>query len=147
MYNRITPETRQAMGELSKAGVTTVKVSFSGGNDEGGADGFNYFDAAGNKVEGMSTAVAYEYSEWNSDTRSYGPDVWKIYDTSVKGHRDATPEEVEWAKVAKVLEAPIYDRFGSFAGEFYVHGEVTWDVAAGTHKMTGQEQVSHWEDL
>ena len=43
--------------------------------------------------------------------------------------------------LGKLLAEPVYDRYYSFAGEFYVEGRVTFDVAAGTVTLQGDEQV------
>lgn len=140
---------RETMRMLTDAGVATVVIEFSGGNDEGGADGTSYLDAAGNKVEGIPSSNAYEDREYNFDTRTYGALGWKVseYVDQKYTQRPATDDEVKAAKIGQVLEAPIYDRYGSFAGEFHVYGQVTWDVAAGTHKMTGQESHNVYEDI
>lgn len=31
-------------------------------------------------------------------------------------------------ELARALQAPVYDEFGGFGGEFYVSGTLTWDV-------------------
>lgn len=137
-----------AMQNLRSAGVATVTVEFSGGNDEGGADGIDYFDAEGNAlIVAGSHAYNESGSRYDPDTGKFvqSPARWVVYETGTK--RDATPAEIELAQVATVLEHPIYDRWGSFAGEFYVHGTLTWDVAAGTYKLSGQETVETYEDF
>jgi hypothetical protein len=42
-------------------------------------------------------------------------------------------------ELAETLTEPIYDRWGSFAGEFYVHGQLIWDAQANTVKFAGEE--------
>lgn len=137
---------REAVDNLRKAGVATVTVSFSGGNDEGGADSIEYLDAAGALIGSIPKADAYESSEWDANTRTYGPPTWHVYE-GYNNKRPATAEEIKWAKVAQVLESPIYERFGSFAGDFYVQGNVTWDIDKGTYEMHGEEEVHSWESF
>jgi hypothetical protein len=140
---------RNVMQTLRSAGVATVRMEFSGGNDEGGVDGVEYLDAEGNKVD-LPTSNAYKTEKWNPETRTYGPATWQVYcrhaDGS-SGHRPATAEEVKWAEVGAALEYPVYDRWGSFAGEFHVYGTLTWDVATGKHTLSGQESHEVWEDF
>lgn len=149
-YDLASPaDTRSAMQSLAAAGVTTVEIEFSGGNDEGGVDEMRFLDAGGNTVE-MPKSNAHESRYWTG-----GKEVnegWMVYDRSLgdtyaEQKRPATDEEIRVAKIDKVLTAPIYARYYSFAGEFYVHGTVTWDVAAGTHDMSGQESHEVWEDI
>ncbi len=149
--NPTASDTREAMQVLLAAGVVTVKVSFSGGNDEGGPDGTTFLDAAGNEVT-RPLSHAHEGTEWNPDTKAWESVGWIASgpwdrEAGRANYRSATDEEVQWAKVAAVLEAPIYDRWGSFAGEFYVHGTCTWDVATGTHRLTGQESHEEYDDF
>lgn len=141
-YNTITPaQEREALAALRSRGIARVEIYFSGGNDEGGADGVNYLDANGNKIDSLSSDAHQDWQTKKWVVTTYNREKGG-YDT-----RDATAEEVTLAQLNEVLEAPIYDRWGSFAGEFYVDGTLTWDVASGTHEMHGQEQVSTWESF
>lgn len=151
MYgNTTTADVRQAMQTLREAGIATVKIEFSGGNDEGGADSMDAFDAAGNEIALPKSRDAYLNQDWNHETKTYGPKYWSVSEMTGDGKwgtRPATDDEVKWATLRDVLEHPIYDRYGSFAGEFYCHGTVEWDVAAGTHKMSGSESHEVWENF
>lgn len=143
-------EIRSAMQSLQALGVASVKVHFSGGNDEGGADDVQYLDAAGNKVTGIPAGNAYENRYWQNG-REHN-DGWFVYDRSLSDDyreqkRPATAEEIAASKRARVIESPIYAEYGSFAGEFYVDGTLTWDVASGKYEMHGQQEVSHWEEF
>lgn len=142
-------DTRSTMQALTAVGVATVEIEFSGGNDEGGVDEMRFLDTDGKPVE-MPKSSAHERIVWK-DGRDQS-EGWVVYDRSLSEdyrhqYRPATDEEIRVAKIDKVLTAPIYARYYSFAGEFYVHGMVTWDVAAGTHKMSGQESHEVWEDI
>lgn len=140
---------REAMNALRSRGVATVVIHFSGGNDSGGADSMEPTDADGNPVE-LPNSSAHQGTEYNNATGRWEPGPWTVYERGSDGRpvkRDATDEEILWGKVTKVLEAPIYDRWGSFAGEFDVDGTLTWDVATGTHKLKGQESVTSWQSF
>jgi hypothetical protein len=56
---------------------------------------------------------------------------------------EKTPEE----QLADLLGRPVYDQYSTFAGEFYVTGQVVWNLAEKTVKMTGQESVESWEPI
>lgn len=135
----------QAMMFLRLRGVAKVVVHFSGGNDEGGADTVEFLAADGSEVP-VPESNAYRTSKWNNKTRAY-EDLGYIVGSWVDGkysHRPATDEEIQLARVRTVLEQPIYDSYGSFAGDFHVEGKVVWDVARGTYKMGGQQSYEHY---
>lgn len=50
-------------------------------------------------------------------------------------------------EIADVICEPVYNRYYSFAGEFYVNGTVTWDVEKETVVMTGSESEEVWNDF
>lgn len=52
-------------------------------------------------------------------------------------------EDERKADLVDLLTIPVYDRYGGFAGDFSVHGELTWDYAIKDVRMSGQE--SSWE--
>lgn len=153
MYGRnfTSSDERAAMQTLRDQGVAKVVIDFSGGNDEGGADAASFLDANGDGVKMPDSGVnAYERERWDSANQRYvseGWVVWSVGPTGKQEQREATAEEIAAAKLEKVLEAPIYDRWGSFAGEFYVHGTLEWDVATGKHKLTGSESHEVWDSF
>lgn len=60
-----------------------------------------------------------------------GDEVGKV------GEDDSLPDGTSlW----DVLGKPVYDRYYSFAGEFYVDGTVTWDVVIGEVNMERDER-------
>jgi hypothetical protein len=113
---------------LKARNIVKVEVQYSGGNDEGSVNQINLIDNAG-KVEYMEEYYD-NYSVWDETTKSY------------RSPEPPTKEQL----LSKSLCAPVYDKYYSFAGEFYVSGTVTWDVVAGTVKDHGVEEVSHNED-
>lgn len=113
---------------LKARNIVKVEVHYSGGDDEGGVNQIDLIDTAG-KVEHMEEY--YDgYSKWNDATQRW--------------EEPAPPTEEQL--LSKSLCRPVYDRYGSFAGEFYVNGSVVWDVVAGTVKDSGVEEQRHDED-
>lgn len=144
-------ETRKVMSTLASKGVVTVRLSFSGGNDDGGVDHVEYLDSNGNLMDLNVGDANYAHR-----TERYEGGRWVYGDWEVSRFdrdegrwitRPATPEEIEVAQINQVLEAPIYDHYGSFAGEFSVQGAVTWNVASGTYKMHGDESTEVWNSF
>lgn len=140
---------REAMQSLSDFGVTTVKVHFSGGDDEGGADSIDYLDADEKPVE---VPVGHAVEDYHYENGRMSNGGWVVYDHSLSDNwneqkRPATAEEIKWTKVSEVVEFPIYNEYGSFAGEFYVYGTLTWDVATARHDMHGQYESRSMESF
>lgn len=108
---------REAMRLLAARGAKGATVSFSGGNDEGGVDGVTLIMA-----DGTSVRVDETYEGW--------------------GDRKVvlTPEQVTDNALVEALGAPVYEKYYSFAGEFYVSGAVEYDVLADTVRFAGEEQ-------
>lgn len=121
---------------LADAGVAKAVAHFSGGNDSGGVEDIYFLDDTGTRVEKPGLLHDHVYGE--DYDKYYQPRAnsfeWTLkYDAPLGLHlRDA-------------LEKPVYDRYGSFAGEFYVDGEVIFDVAAKTVKMEADQSVSDYE--
>lgn len=103
----------QVFDALAEMGAVKAQVHFSGGNDEGGSDYIQIILGDGEKKD------IHEY-------------VW--------GDSDQTAEETE---LAIDLAVPVYDAYGSFAGEFSVSGVIEWDVVKREVKMSGEEQDWH----
>lgn len=104
------------LDELRKRGASKALVSFSGGNDEGGVDNITLSLKLANGTE-----TEQELEVWGS-----------------KGTDDE--------KLVSELSAAVYDRYYSFAGEFYVNGDVVVDVEEGTVTMSTSEEVPTWEN-
>lgn len=105
----------QVFARLAERGASKAVVPFYGGNDEGFCEGIQLLDSDGIKFEELEEA--YE-EHW--------------YDSSGYHTKPLTdPKDV----LSVALCAPVYDRYGSFAGEFSVSGKVVWDVKARTVKI------------
>lgn len=135
--------THETKTYLLNKGITKIEVEFSGGNDEGGTDALYAYDKDGNTVD-LKLDRVYFGTRYNKDgTRTKV--AW------IDG-KEITPDDLptEHAlqnRVAEELEQPIYDRYGSFAGEFHVYGSLSWDVATGKARMNGQESVETYDDF
>lgn len=112
---------------LMERGITRVEVEYSGGNDEGGVDSISFY-------KGEDEIVVPEPRRPNGFIYEASSGKW------VQETKGFTPEELREGAFFEGLEAPIYAKYDSFAGEFYANGKVIWDVAAGTCKMEGYEE-------
>lgn len=106
---------------LRALNVAKVEITFSGGDDQGGPD--------------STTFVLNDSQTINCPWQMVWPE------------RDLTPQETAINDYLDFLEAPIYERWGGFAGEFYVEGTLIWDVASETCRMWGTERVETYEDF
>lgn len=105
----------QAMSILRARGIAKVSVPFEGGNDEGFSFDADLYDAGNEKVGTLK--------EW------------------VPIDRPETEDE----ELYEFLAAPIFERYGSFAGDYQVMGSCVWTVETGSVEIRGQEQV--WQDI
>lgn len=106
---------------LTGRGVARVEVRFSGGNDEGGVDEITLFDAAG--AECGTIEEPHWRHEWDDAAKAWVP---------------AEPKPADYDLVS-TLCAPVYGRWGSFAGDFSVSGTLTWDAATKRAYFEGSE--------
>jgi hypothetical protein len=121
-----------ALQALRAAGFVSAVVRYSGGHDEGGADGITVTRGDGTTEELRET---YHYPQrWDDEARVYVnvPDL-------------RTAEEKATNTLYAALCQPVYDEWGSFAGEFYVNGSIEYDVAAGTAKRAQDVEVPSYE--
>jgi hypothetical protein len=110
----------QVFAELASRGADRALVEFSGGNDEGGPDSISLC---------RGEALVCTLSVWPSE-------------------RDATTENKVDAWLADALSDPVFEAYGTFAGDFDVTGEVIWDAEAKTVQMIRDERsdYEHSED-
>lgn len=119
---------------LKHLGATEATVRFSGGNDEGGPDEIS-LTVRGQRIE---LSQHYSFVTWDPNTNSYQPPA------------PLAPEAQAEAHLADALVQPVYDRYGNFAGEYYVQGTIRWDVSTQRVEADYVESVpveaSHQED-
>jgi hypothetical protein len=106
--------------ELARRGADRAVVEFTGGNDEGGPDAITLY-----KGEAPVCMVS----------------VWPC-------ERDATTDHEAEARFADALSDPVFEVYGTFAGDFDVTGEVIWDSEEKTVQMIRDErsEYEHSED-
>jgi hypothetical protein len=110
--------------KIRERGAIRAVVEFSGGNDEGGADNIVLYDREGEMVGGVDGHYAGCY--WDHEKGRFA-------------ESSLTPEQRIETELAEALEGPVYEEYGSFAGDFSVSGRVTWDAEKGTVTMSGEE--------
>jgi hypothetical protein len=129
MFDRKNLMTRDGVfAALKSKGIAKVLVHYSGGNDEGGVNQIELFDANGENIGEMQEYYGGT-SVWDEATNTYKP----------------APPPSDDQRLAEALGAPVYNKYGGFAGEYYVDGIVTWDVVNKKINDHGNEQVSHDE--
>lgn len=127
---------QETFEELKKRGIAKAVVSYSGGNDEGGADSIDYYseDDAKLDLEIRRTFVRGKREQRDGEW-VFVPD------------RALTEQEQAANELVEALEKPVYDQYGCFAGDYYVTGVVTWDGGVGRVVLEGNETVDHYEEV
>lgn len=120
---------------IRKLGAANAKVYFSGGGDEGGVDQITLHNENGEEIK--SLLENHNYHEKNGKYYKYD------YKTNKQEVVNITDEE----KLVMNLVKPVYEKYHTFAGEFYVNGCVTWDAINRKVLMNGSEEVRHGEDF
>lgn len=112
---------KRAFDLLRAKGASHAVIEFSGGHDEGDISSITLFVPAA--AEGIEP-VAVDFP------------------TPYENHKT---EDDGW--LAETLCIPIDQTYYSFAGEFYVNGKVTWDVAKETVSLDADETVENYEPV
>jgi hypothetical protein len=116
---------------MKQLGAAKAIVSYSGGNDEGGITDIRLLDAAGELLQELpSWAPQRESQEWDPETKTWSKKVIEL-----------TPEQ----ELTHMFDAEVDAHYGSFAGEFYVSGEFTWDLATRKVEDHGQREYTYSE--
>lgn len=121
--------TREQIWAALEGRAAAVEVTFQGGNDEGGVEDIYFMDADGNQTERMQEY--YPSGTWNPETKT------------MEYSSTASSDQILSFNLCK----PVYDKYYSFAGEFYVNGTVTWDVLNKAVTMNGTEEVTEYENF
>jgi len=116
-YGAVEMNRTEVFRRLRELGAVGAIVPFYGGNDEGFTEGITLKGAEGNTI-----VIIQDY---------YG---------------SVEEEPFEGADhLAEALSEPVYEEYGSFAGDFEVEGRVIWDVSKGTVSMEGSEVKKDFE--
>lgn len=123
--------TREQIWAALEGRAASVEVVFQGGNDEGGVEDIYFMDADGNQIERMQEYYPHS-GVWNTETQ-----------TMDYSKTEPTPDQL----LSFNLCRPVYSKYYSFAGDFYVQGTLTWDVLNKQVTMDGTEEVSQYENF
>lgn len=115
----VNPSTKERVFSLLRArGAVKAVLQYSGGNDEGEVESIQLHVPAGKSPEGADVTAYVDL-----------PVSWR----AKEGDKE----------LATLLEQPIDDRYGSWAGDFSAYGTLTWDVTAGTVVMDDYQQSGY----
>ena len=108
----------EVFAALASRGADRAVVEFSGGNDEGGPDRITLY-----RDEEEMHALSTSPSEMGTATARAD------------------------ARLADALSDPVFEEYGTFAGDFDVAGEVIWEVDGETVQMVrDRSEYQHFED-
>lgn len=108
---------------LRRLGVERAEIEFSGGNDEGGVSEVR-FCRSGEEAEEVAPHGDYDHEKGR----------WV--------RRDGYPQAL-----IDGLAEPVYRQYGTFAGDYYVEGTITWEVGEETVTQTGSEEIPRAESI
>lgn len=112
---------KEMWAELKNRNVAKAIVDFSGGGDEGGVESVTLYDKDNKQIGTLQES--HPPQTWDSEKR-----CWVL-------NRELTMDE----KLVNTLAQPVYDKYYTFAGEYYVTGQVEYDVENQQSKMNGSE--------
>jgi hypothetical protein len=120
---------QEAMGKLRERGATRAVVEFSGGNDQGGADRICLYNGEEEICEIQEHYPHYHFDQEKKE--------WiKV---------PLPEDEYAEAELCEALTRPVYQTYGTFAGDFDVDGKVVWDVESDEVWMKGEESTTVYE--
>lgn len=132
---------------LRRHGAEKAMASFSGGNDEGAVNHIELVMRDGSELElnyvrpGWDE-VGYKCYFWSTEQEQEWYDKQDAKRDTANGGLDVGAKESNF--IFDVLASPVYEQWGGFAGEFYVSGTLTWDVARGTvSEISDYEEMEH----
>lgn len=118
MFRTSTKSKSEVFEFIARKGGDEAVVYFSGGNDEGGV---NNISIRKDGKEVCELQELYETSSWDGTK-------WVT----------STPTDPDKPYIDSLV-APVYGKYHSFAGDFYVDGVLTWNCKDKTCKMDGSE--------
>ena len=127
-YKDHTPTPGQALEMLKVVGVSRVNLRFYGGHDSG--------DVEDVTVEIDEPGITFQYDELFGD-----------HDIGYAKKDDERPHGFTTSviRLKDALADPIWSKYGSFAGDYSVSGNLVYDCVKGTIEMSGEE--SSWESF
>lgn len=120
---------------MLKLGAIEARGEFSGGNDEGGYDEINFVTEGEDGALDERLAKFDIYTDMSYNGQGYENGRW-VNITQPTRDPDLTA-------IADHMYAVLDGQYGSFAGEFSVHGTVIVDAKARTSKIEGEEMAGY----
>lgn len=123
------PGERTVWTAMTTKGVSRIEAYFSGGNDEGGVTNYIIYDTEGKAFLDQPPPEGVT-----------GPnrDIYPFTHEEFYGHSDYWPKE---GSLASILEQPVDDEYGSWAGDFSANGACVWDLKTRKVTMRGEEST------
>ena len=146
---RTDPSRIKALEEfLEKNGMHKIVAEFSGGHDEGGVESITAYSKDYDAEFKRLCSQRGPYNEYYiRQELDKDPAMCLEIDTYWHQEVGTGPEDQLKYDVACIMEAPVQDEWGSFAGEFSVQGEVWYTKGAGRIKMNGSQSVETWDSF
>lgn len=144
--------------------ISKICVHFSGGGDEGHVEGIDFYGLDDKEID-YKFPPAHKSYGWCKDENDNEIESEYVVTCGerekdrgdgemfkVRIYREATDYETRMGKLHDAIEQPIYDRYGSFAGEFSVYGTLVWEYNAekkqGEVRLSGDESAyEHFEEV
>jgi hypothetical protein len=148
---RDTFDKKAAFDGMTKRGINRIEIHFSGGNDEGDIDQIQATDLEGNIIDIPDTPWVSSCYENQTVTKG----VWlpnQAVDAEFQNQKfvplsDLDPEVLDNINFRSSFENIVYDKYYTFAGDYYVEGTAILDVSENVAKITAQETVQEWHDV
>ena len=140
-----------AFDGMTKRGINRIEIHFSGGNDEGDIDYMQATDLEGNEIDIPDTP--WVSSSYENQTVTKG--VWLPHHAEggdFKSQKFVPLSELDADVLDNInfrhsVESIVYDKYYTFAGDFYVEGTAILDISENVAKITAQESVQEWSDI
>lgn len=140
MEKRKVMSQNEVFDALEKRGVKTAQVHFSGGDDSGSIEYIMLHMPDGTTVELPVPNWYYQYSNGKCQVMRSVPKA------------DGSWESVPYVpmpddELADGLMEPVENRYGSFAGDYSVDGNVMWDVKERKAKFEVTERTYEYREF
>ena len=120
---------------MLKLGASECHANFSGGNDEGGYEDVTFVATGEDAIIEGPLADFDIYKDVSYNGQTYKNGQWVNIPQPTR--------DPDLTAIADHLCGVLEGQYGSFAGEFYVHGTVIVDARARTTRMEGDEQSGY----
>lgn len=115
---------------LRKKGAIRAVCSYNGGNDEGGVDQITlFFPPTAEDEEPIQ-----DLEVWYCGGYTY---------TADGTYQPASTARTEDQELSEILQGPVDEKYGTWAGDFSAYGTLTWDVATGEVVMDDYCQADY----